>query len=69
MDADAIMAKQLRQMEKERREKEMKLKSQEKKVWNYESHITHTILLAVVDLLVGNSKLEQLENLLRPRQG
>ncbi len=32
MDADAIMQKQLRQMEKERREKETKLKTQEKKV-------------------------------------
>ena len=32
MDADAIMAKQLRQMEKEKKEKEFKLKTQEKKV-------------------------------------
>ena len=32
MDADAIMAKQLRQMEKEKKEKDLKLKTQEKKV-------------------------------------
>ena len=33
MEVDEIMAKQLRQMEKERRDKETRLKAQEKKVW------------------------------------
>ena len=32
MDVDAIVAKQLKQMEKEMREKETKLRTQEKKV-------------------------------------
>ena len=32
MDVDGIMAKQLKQMEKERREKETKLRTQEKRV-------------------------------------
>lgn len=32
MDADVIFSKQLKQIEKEKRDKEMKLKSQEKKV-------------------------------------
>ena len=32
MDAEVIFSKQLKQIEKEKRDKEMKLKSQEKKV-------------------------------------
>lgn len=35
LDADEILLKQLQQMDKERREKETKLKGQEKKVSNY----------------------------------
>ena len=33
MDADEIFSKQLQQMEKEKKERDNKLKSQEKKVW------------------------------------
>ena len=35
MDADVIFSKQLKQIEKEKRDKEMKLKAQEKKVGHY----------------------------------
>ena len=35
MDADVIFSKQLKQIEKEKRDKEMKLKAQEKKVGLY----------------------------------
>lgn len=35
LDADEILLKQLQQMDKERREKETKLKGQEKKVNHY----------------------------------
>ncbi len=34
MDAEVIFSKQLKQIEKEKRDKEVKLKSQEKKVWS-----------------------------------
>ena len=34
MDADELLNKQVQQMEKERRERETRLKTQEKKVWH-----------------------------------
>lgn len=34
MDADVIFSKQLKQIEKEKRDREIKLKTQEKKVWH-----------------------------------
>ena len=33
MDADVIFSKQLKQIEKEKKDREVKLKTQEKKVW------------------------------------
>lgn len=38
MDVDAIVAKQLKQMEKDMREKETKLRTQEKKVFKTKTH-------------------------------
>lgn len=34
MDAEVIFSKQLKQIEKEKRDREIKLKTQEKKVWS-----------------------------------